>query len=99
MGARGPRVDVWLLGTARSYERWSRTITGEEPGTPYGFYTPIHDALIMNIATGGGTLVHELVHPFVDANFPACPAWFDEGLASLYEQCGDKDGRMPKGQQ
>ena len=31
-------------------------------------------------------LVHEMVHPFMDADFPACPAWFNEGLASLYEQ-------------
>ena len=43
---------------------------------------------IMNIATGGGTLVHEIVHPYVEANFPGCPAWFNEGLGSLYEACG-----------
>ena len=46
----------------------------------------------MNIDTGGGTLVHEIVHPFIAANFPECPAWFNEGLASLYEQCGDHRG-------
>jgi len=28
-------------------------------------------------------LVHEIVHPFMRANFPECPAWFNEGLASL----------------
>ena len=27
-------------------------------------------------------------------NFPQCPAWFNEGLASLYEQCGEKDGHI-----
>ncbi len=48
----------------------------------------------MNIATGGGTLVHEIVHPFVAANFPECPAWFNEGLGSLYEQSGEEDGRI-----
>ena len=48
----------------------------------------------MNIATGGGTLVHEIVHPFVAANFPNCPSWFNEGLASLYEQAGEKDGMI-----
>jgi hypothetical protein len=48
----------------------------------------------MNIATGGGTLVHEIVHPFMAANFPACPAWFNEGLASLYEQCHERGGRI-----
>ena len=48
----------------------------------------------MNIATGGGTLVHEIVHPFVRANFPKCPAWLNEGLGSLYEQCGERDGHI-----
>ena len=50
-------------------------------------------ALVMNIATGGGTLVHEIVHPFMAANFPDCPAWFNEGLGSLYEQSGEQTGR------
>jgi hypothetical protein len=49
---------------------------------------------MMNISTGGGTLVHEIVHPFMERNFPDCPAWFNEGLASLYEQCGDQDGQI-----
>jgi hypothetical protein len=48
----------------------------------------------MNIATGGGTLVHEMVHSFMGSNFPACPSWFNEGLASLYEQCGAKNGKI-----
>ena len=48
----------------------------------------------MNIATGGGTLVHEIVHPFVEANFPDAPAWFNEGLGSLYEQSGTVDGHI-----
>jgi len=62
--------------------------------TPFGYYSHAHGALVMNIATGGGTLVHEIVHPFIAANFPDCPAWFNEGLASLYEQCGDRQGAI-----
>ena len=27
-------------------------------------------------------------------NFPECPAWFNEGLASLYEQSSTKNGRI-----
>ncbi|MEZ4428206.1 MAG: hypothetical protein R3A51_11020, partial [Nannocystaceae bacterium] len=50
--------------------------------------------LIMNIATGGGTLVHELVHPLMESNFPDCPSWFDEGLASLYEQSAELHGEL-----
>lgn len=48
----------------------------------------------MNIATGGGTLVHEIVHPYIEANFPGCPAWFNEGLGSLYEQSAERDGHI-----
>ena len=48
----------------------------------------------MNIGTGGGTLVHEVVHPFIAASFPAAPAWFNEGLASLYEAVREKDGQF-----
>jgi len=48
----------------------------------------------MNIETGGGTLVHEVVHPYMRASFPLCPAWFNEGLASLYERVVDRDGHL-----
>jgi hypothetical protein len=48
----------------------------------------------MNIGTGGGTLVHEIVHPFMEANFSAAPPWLNEGLGSLYEQCGDQNGHI-----
>src|SRR4030095_2165746 len=72
----------------------ARLLFGDTPTTPYGYYSSTHKALIMNIATGGGTLVHEIVHPFMEANFAGCPPWLNEGLGSLYEQCGDVDGHI-----
>ena len=87
-------LDIWLFKDAASYEKHARLFFGDSPGTPYGYYSPAHNALIMNIGTGGGTLVHEIVHPFMEANFPACPPWLNEGLGSLYEQCGDVDGHI-----
>ena len=45
-------------------------------------------------ASGLGTLSHELVHPFMEANFPDVPSWFNEGLASLYEQPSERKGRI-----
>lgn len=87
-------VEVWLLGDDESYRAHARAVFDDEPDTPYGYFTPRHQALVMNIATGGGTLVHELVHPFIDSDFPACPAWLNEGLASLYEQCSELDGHI-----
>ena len=55
---------------------------------------PVSGAQNFTVATGGGTLVHEIVHPFMRANFPECPAWFNEGMGSLYEQCSEVNGRI-----
>jgi hypothetical protein len=87
-------LDIWLFKDEASYEKHTQLLFGEKPSTPYGYYSSAHKALIMNIATGGGTLVHEIVHPFMEANFPACPSWLNEGLGSLYEQCGEEDGHI-----
>jgi len=87
-------LDIWLFKNAHSYEKYTQSIFNDKPSTPYGYYSRGHKALIMNIATGGGTLVHELVHPFVEANFPGCPPWLNEGLGSLYEAVGEQDGHI-----
>jgi hypothetical protein len=87
-------IDIWLFKDKQSYQKHAKQIFNDTPTTPYGYYSPAHRALVMNISTGGGTLVHEIVHPFIASNFPACPSWFNEGLASLYEQCGERDGKI-----
>lgn len=87
-------LDIWLFKDAPSYERNALALFGDKPTTPYGYYSSRHNALIMNISTGGGTLVHEIVHPFIEANFPNCPPWLNEGLGSLYEQSGEVDGHI-----
>ena len=87
-------LDIWLFRDKQSYEKHCRKLFRRSPTTPYGFYSAADGALVMNIATGGGTLVHEIVHPFMAANFPQCPAWFNEGLGALYEQCGDENGTI-----
>ncbi len=54
--------------------------------------------MVMDISTGGGTLVHELTHAMIAFDFPDIPDWFNEGLGSLYEQCrweGDKLVGLP----
>jgi hypothetical protein len=87
-------LDVFLFDTAESYERGVKKLTGESPGTPYGFYSRANRGLFMNIATGGGTLVHEIVHPYVEADFPNAPPWLNEGLGSLFEQSAERDGHI-----
>lgn len=64
---------IYLFKDAQSYNTNNQALFGTEPPTPYGYFSTAHKALVMNIDTGGGTLVHEIVHPFVRANFPRCP--------------------------
>jgi len=85
-------LDIWLFKDRESYEANCKRLFGKTPDTPYGYFSQADGALVMNISTGGGTLVHEIVHPFMAANFPNCPAWFNEGLGSLYEQSGEVHG-------
>src|SRR5687768_3216843 len=87
-------LEVWLFKDEASYEKNTALLFGDRPDTPYGYYSARHNALIMNIATGGGTLVHEMVHPFMEANVPDCPAWLNEGLGSLFEQSAEREGHI-----
>lgn len=87
-------LTVWLMERPETYLATALRLTGEDPGTPYGFYSSRADALVMNIGTGGGTLVHEIVHPFVEANVPGCPAWINEGLGSLFEASAERGGHI-----
>ena len=87
-------LDIWLFKDSDSYERHTLELFKQKPTTPFGYYSSEQKALIMNIGTGGGTLVHEIVHPFMEANFPACPPWFNEGMGSLYEHVGEEDGHI-----
>jgi len=87
-------LDIFLFKDKDSYEKNTAEIFNETPTTPFGFFSDEHHALIMNIATGGGTLVHEIVHPYMAANFTNCPSWFNEGLGSLYEQSQLRKGHI-----
>ena len=58
----------------------------DEDDVPHFGFCRRDGTMLMNISTGGGTLVHELVHALIRPDFPNVPTWFNEGLASLYEQ-------------
>lgn len=87
-------IEVWLFRNETTYRKGAKKYFNDEPDTPYGYYSPTADALIMNIGPGAGTLSHELVHPYMEANFPNVPSWFNEGLASLYERPIEKSGHI-----
>ena len=80
-------VIIYLFADDKSYRAWAKRLFGDERVSHFGYYRPGDHAMLMNIATGTGTLVHELTHALVRPDFPQIPTWFDEGLASLHEQC------------
>jgi len=87
-------IEVWLFKNERTYRRGAKQRFGDNPDTPYGYYSSEHNAIVMNIGPGAGTLTHEVVHPFIEADFPTAPAWLNEGLASLYERPTEKNGKI-----
>ena len=86
-------IEVWLFSNEKSFRKGAKKFFNDTPDTPYGYYSPEASALIMNVS-GLGTLSHELVHPYMEANFPNVPSWFNEGLASLYEYPGERKGHI-----
>lgn len=87
-------VTLWMFEGETSYRSHVNRLFGGVPPSPYGYYDPCNDILAADISLGLGTVIHEMVHAFMEANFPDCPAWFNEGLASLYEHTETEDGRV-----
>ena len=85
-------ITVLLFGSQQTYDAYAEKLFGDKGISVYGYYKPRERTLVMNIATGGGTLVHELTHALIDFDFPDVPDWFNEGLASLHEQCRFREG-------
>lgn len=82
---------VYLFPDHESYADFCRRRRGEEPPSRFGFFVPGTRQLILDASTGGGTLIHELVHALMLDDFPTSPKWFDEGFASLFEQSAFRD--------
>ena len=84
-------IRVYLFSDGRTYTAYAKTLFGDTDVSYFGYYKPDKKTLVMNIGTGTGTLVHEMVHALMEPDFPNAPTWFSEGLASLYEQCNYTD--------
>ncbi|MBI3097626.1 MAG: hypothetical protein HYY93_05175 [Planctomycetes bacterium] len=85
---------VYLFEDPEAYTDYCRRRRSEEPPSRFGFFVPASRQLILDASTGGGTLIHELVHALMLDDFPNSPKWFDEGFASLFEQSSLRDGRI-----
>lgn len=80
-------ITVLLFSREQSYNAYCRKLFDDAEISVYGYYKPHLRTLVLNASTGSGTLLHELTHALVDFDFPRAPSWFNEGLASLHEQC------------
>lgn len=96
-------VLILLFERAEPYKRLSKKWFGDDDVPHFGFFRRADHVMLMNVGTGTGTLVHEMVHALMSPDFPDVPDWFNEGLASLYEQCsldgdritGHENWRLP----
>lgn len=80
-------IVICLFESEGPYKRLAKEWFGDDDVPHYGFYRHADRVMFMNVSTGTGTLVHELTHALIAPDFPTVPSWFNEGLASLYEQC------------
>ena len=91
------RLEVFLFDNLKTYGPFARRAIGPDY-TPYGFYSPSLDIIVVNADTGLGTLTHELAHHFTDCSFDYRPAeWILEAISTYFEKfIGylDEDGKM-----
>ena len=96
-------ITILLFADANSYVSWAKKLFDDTDLPHFGYYKREARTMVMNISTGGGTLIHELTHALLAPDYPEAPDWFNEGLASLHEGCrvletrivGDKNWRLP----
>ena len=80
-------VTILLCSSDDSYRECQRRLDERERTEYSGIYSRTEHRVVINVATGDGTLAHELTHALAHADFPLLPEWLDEGLASLHEEC------------
>ncbi len=87
-------VVIYIFKNKTSYYTGLQKYLQMQPISPYGHYGNRDRYIVVNYATGPGTLVHELTHSLMAIDFPGAPIWISEGLASLYEQCRVENGQL-----
>lgn len=86
-------LDIWLFKDAASYEKHAAVVWRRAVHT-LRLLLEHSQSIDHEYRDRRRNVVHEIVHPFMEANFAACPPWLNEGLGSLYEQSGDDAGHI-----
>lgn len=80
-------IAIVALSSQERYQQVAWDLDQRKTGSYYGYFQSDELRIVLNLTTGSGTLGHELTHALAEIDFPDMPEWFDEGLASLHEQC------------
>lgn len=87
-------ISMVLCSSDEAFRACNLLLDNRDRNQYSGVYLRKPRRLIVNVASGDGTLAHELTHALAHADFPKMPEWFDEGLAALHEECSiTLDGR------
>lgn len=84
-------ITVDLFSSHAAYVAYSKARYGidPEPHSLLGYYRKATREMLVDGASGWGTLVHELTHAFIEHDWEGSsagvPAWISEGIASLFE--------------
>jgi len=84
-------ITIIALSSQERYQQVAYDLDRRKTGLYYGYFQSDEMRIVLNLTTGSGTLGHELTHALARIDFPGMPEWFDEGLASLHEQCEFSD--------
>ncbi len=84
-------IKIVVFSTESDLRDFAHRVDRRQPDSYYGYYLRSQRRIVVNISTGAGTLAHELTHALSHFDFPDMPEWFDEGLASLFEQSDFSD--------
>ncbi|MHC4544936.1 MAG: hypothetical protein ACYSYL_10480 [Planctomycetota bacterium] len=90
-------IPIFLVGGnmntegLRGFSRYCEEVHLRSCGLRIGYHFSYDNSIMVWLATGGGTLNHELVHVLMEADFPSAPGWLAEGMASLNEELGKRN--------
>ncbi|MBT6157543.1 MAG: hypothetical protein HOL01_23415 [Planctomycetaceae bacterium] len=84
-------ITILFFSGDQTFREHARRLDQRSAMHEYGYYHRADRRIVINAATGNGTLAHELTHALARVDFPHIPPWFDEGLAALHEQCEFSD--------
>jgi len=88
-------VTVYVFDSDGDFGELCQARLGHPCGSYLGLWIQETREILVNLGPGPGTLVHEIVHPLLDADAEAVPGgpgawaaprWVREGIAALFEQ-------------